>query len=466
MESVTPPLLSPAKRQKFTLFLKIGGICFLILLLHVPLAMTDGVLRERNGYRDEAVSQIAAVWGGWQKINGPVLAVPYTYRGQVTRTKMINGNAVQVDEASVITGTAFFLPEDLKVTGTMSPEVRYRGIHEAIVYTAQLRLSGSFEPDFGKLGITTEAIGWDKARVLFGVADGKGIRSVTPLKIDDAAPASFEPAGAAGCEGLSLSAPATGAASGKKLGFELDLVLQGSGGLDVTPTGKSTTVRLGAPWADPSFTGSSLPVERTVRADGFEAEWQSTHFSRSFAQSWTSRQTELKNALQSMSASAFGVEFAQPVDGYRQAERAQKYGVLFFVLVFAVFFLFEVTAPLRIHPLQYAMVGAALCLFFLGFLALSEFLPTGIAYGIAAAACTAMVAFYSMSVLKSGRRTAVVAGGLAATYGYLYFVLKSQDYALLAGTAALFIALAIVMFFTRRIDWYSLEMNTAAGCAK
>ncbi|MES1168663.1 MAG: inner membrane CreD family protein, partial [Oleiharenicola lentus] len=144
------------------------------------------------------------------------------------------------------------------------------------------------------------------------------------------------------------------------------------------------------------------------------------------------------------------------------AERAQKYGILFFVLVFAVFFLFEITAGLRIHPLQYAMVGAALCLFFLAFLALAEFWSTGVAYGVAAAACTALIAGYSWSFLKTGRRTLVIAGGLTATYGYLYFVLKSQDYALVAGTAALFAALALVMFCTRRINWYSLEMNAPA----
>ena len=147
------------------------------------------------------------------------------------------------------------------------------------------------------------------------------------------------------------------------------------------------------------------------------------------------------------------------------AERAEKYGLLFFVLVFAVFFLFEVTAGLRIHPLQYALVGAGLCLFFLGFLALSEFLATGLAYGAAAAACTALVSLYAWSFLRTGRRTLVILGGLMATYGYLYFVLRSQDFALLAGTAALFAALALVMFCTRRINWYALEIDPAGAPA-
>ena len=121
----------------------------------------------------------------------------------------------------------------------------------------------------------------------------------------------------------------------------------------------------------------------------------------------------------------------------------------------AVFFLVEVTAGLRIHPLQYALVGAALCLFFLGFLALAEFVPVALAYAVSAGACTVLIAGYAWSFLRTGGRTATIGGGLAATYGYLYYVLQSQDFALLAGTFALFLMLATVMFVTRRVDWYA-----------
>jgi inner membrane protein len=124
------------------------------------------------------------------------------------------------------------------------------------------------------------------------------------------------------------------------------------------------------------------------------------------------------------------------------------------VLIFANFFLFEVTAKLRIHPLQYLMVGGALVLFFLGYLALSEFIAAGLAYGVAAAASTLLVTSYSASVLKTGRRCLVIGGGLAGTYGYLYFILQLEDYALLAGTAALFALLGVAMWATRKIDWY------------
>jgi inner membrane protein len=244
---------------------------------------------------------------------------------------------------------------------------------------------------------------------------------------------------------------------GAKMDFSFDVALQGSERLQIAPVGKTTTLTIESTWPQPSFCGAYLPVKRLVDGRGFKAGWEVSHFSRGFPQSWTGRTVSAKEISGKICGTFFGVAFNQPVDDYRLAERAEKYGLLFFVLVFAVFFLFEMTANLPIHPLQYSLVGAGLCLFFLGFLALAEFLVTGLAYGIAAAACTALVSLYAWSFLRSGRRTLVIVGGLSATYGYLFFVLQSQDYALLAGTVALFIALALVMFCTRRVNWYGLE---------
>jgi len=144
------------------------------------------VLRERKQYRLEAVDQIAAAWGGRQTVTGPVLAVPYTYRAQVTRTKMVNGNAVQVDENSVVQGTAYFLPEDLNVRGSVEPETRYRGIHEATVYGTSLNLRGSFAPDFAAAGIAADSVAWNEARIMFGVSDPKGVRSVSEVRVGEA----------------------------------------------------------------------------------------------------------------------------------------------------------------------------------------------------------------------------------------------------------------------------------------
>jgi inner membrane protein len=343
--------------------------------------------------------------------------------------------------------------------------VRHRGIYDAVVYSTRLRLTGCFQPDFAAAGIEAERVDWGKARMLLGVSDLRGVRSIAPLQTAGGRTAPFEPADGAAGEFLPLAARCEGAAAGMKLEYACEATLQGSERLEIAPAGKVTTVALDSVWPDPSFGGAFLPAKRSVTPAGFHAEWEIAHFSRGFPQSWNTRVAKPGELLPRISAAAFGVTFTRPVDGYRLVERAEKYGLLFFVLVFAVFFLFEVTGGLRIHPLQYGLVGAALCLFFLGFLALSEFMASGAAYGAAAAACTTLVAGYAWSFLRTGRRTLVLGGGLAATYGYLYFVLESQDYALLAGTAALFAVLALVMFGTRRLDWYAFGLRTPPGAA-
>ncbi len=479
MNSAVPPVIPTPASRRLAVFLKIGCICLLIPLLLIPLALTNVVLGERQGLQQQAAREIAGIWGQRQQITGPVLAVTYSYKAQVIRTRIVEGKKTDVEETDLLWSTAYFLPENLVVTGVVEPEVRHRGIYDTVVYSTKLKLTGRFQPDFAVAGIGADQINWANTHVLFGVSDLRGIRSVSPVTINSttglgAGPSTalgagggkgfaFETARGIGGDGLSLAAKIDGVTVGMKLEFALEASLQGSERLDLVPAGKATRVTLSSPWADPSFGGAYLPVKRSFGEAGFTAEWETSHFSRGFAQSWSDRTTVSPETMQKLTAASFGVAFAQPVDGYRLAERAQKYGVLFFVLVFAVFFLFEITAALRIHPLQYAMVGAALCLFFLAFLALAEFWSTGLAYAAAAAACTALIAGYAWSFLKTGRRTLVIGGGLAATYGYLYFVLKSQDYALVAGTAALFGMLALVMFCTRRINWYSLEMNAASA---
>jgi len=152
-------------------------------------------------------------------------------------------------------------------------------------------------------------------------------------------------------------------------------------------------------------------------------------------------------------------------EGYRMVERALKHGALVITLVFAAFFLFETLAGLRLHAVHYGLVGAALCLFYLALLALGEVLEPGAAYVGAAVASSALIVAYSVSILRSPARAGTIAGLLAAEHGVLYVVLRMEDYALLAGTGALFVALGAVMFFTRNVDWAAQEAGAkeAAG---
>ncbi|HWA85376.1 MAG TPA: inner membrane CreD family protein [Opitutus sp.] len=149
-------------------------------------------------------------------------------------------------------------------------------------------------------------------------------------------------------------------------------------------------------------------------------------------------------------------------EGYRMVERSLKHSVLVLTLVFAAFFLFETLAGLRLHAVHYGLVGAALCLFYLALLALGEVLQPGLAYVGAAVASSLLIVCYSVSVLRSYARAGLIAALLAAEHSVLYVVLRMEDYALLAGTAALFGALAGLMFFTRNIDWFAEEAGKQA----
>ena len=97
--------------------------------------------------------------------------------------------------------------------------------------------------------------------------------------------------------------------------------------------------------------------------------------------------------------SRFGVELNDPVDQYRMAERSVKYAGLFILLTFAAVWLIEVLANVRVHPIQYLMLGSALCLFYLLELSLSEHLGFLISYAIASVAIIAMVAAYCAVIL-------------------------------------------------------------------
>ena len=441
-----------AFRQGVGLFFKLASIGFLLLLLHIPLALTQDVLKERRGFRDAAAEEIALRWGKQQLVQGPVLVVPYTYQSKINRKTYATGAATEVQETETSWAEAYFLPENLEVGGVVEPEVRRRGIYGTVVYTARLKFRGEFAPDFAAAGIVAERVDWARARLLFGTSDLTGVRAVGAVASAGGRTAEFD---AVPNAMLPFAAAAVNAGEGRRIDFGFEATVQGSRELQVAPMGRKTVVMLESPWAAPSFIGAVLPVERQVEPKGFSARWESVHFSRGFPQAWTDQAVKPAEMRQRIEGAGLGVSFMQPVDTYRLAERAQKYGLLFFVLVFAVFFLFEVTAGLRIHPLQYALVGVGLCLFFLGFLALSEFLAVGLAYTLSAGACTALIAGYAWSFLRTGARTATIGGGLVATYGYLYYVLQSQDFALLAGTFALFAMLAVVMFVTRRINWYA-----------
>jgi inner membrane protein len=414
----------------------------LVLLLQIPIALISGTIAERRTTRDAAFAEVSRTWGGPQQLAGPIVLVPAVERFPTGAETIVLRR---------------FLPRTLSVRGRVDTEVRRRGIFDVPLYVARLHFEGTFEvPGTIRAG----NLQWERASVAFGVSDPKALRAVSPLAFADRS-VSWEPGtvDAPSLEGgVHAAQPFSGAPSGP-MPFAFDLTLAGSGRLAVVPAGDETVVTLGSGWRNPSFDGGSLPVERRVGASGFEATWKSTSLGRGFPGSWTDPKEATRERL---SASAMGVSFLSPVDTYRTNERAVKYQLLFLGLTFFAFVLFELLAPLRIHPMQYLLVGFALCLFYLLLLSFSEHLGFARAYAIAAADVVVLVTVYVRYVLGKGSRALALGAFLGALYAFLFVLLQIQDYALLVGSVGLFLLLAGVMWFTRHIDWYALGPPTPA----
>jgi len=442
---------------------KMAGVAVLILLLLIPLGMVQSVLRERMGRRNEAVADITSSWGRDQKLVGPILIVPYRYKAKSWKEQPGAGGKIEkIELVELVTANAYFLPTNLTISGDIKPMQLRRGIYQAVVYTGNLEFAGEFaQPDFTRLRAKVEEILWDEALVAFAIPDLRGVKEALKLKWGEKTlpllPGSRLGGFQSGVQAGVFASVGDVRGSAAPVPFQFALSLNGSGSLSFAPMASQTTVKLTSPWPDPSFFGTFLPVERKVTPAGFEATWQVSYYGRNFPEMWTSQTPEPCLLPAGVESSFFGVNFLSGIDAYRNTERAIKYGALFIVLIFAAFFLFEMLAALRIHPFQYAIVGAALCLFYLGLLSLSEFIPFGLAYLASAGVTTLLICFHSAKMLKSGGRTVIVAGLLAGIYGFLYIALQLQDYALLLGTGGLFAVLALVIWFTRNIDWYARD---------
>ena len=439
--------------------LKMAGVALLILLLLVPLTMIGFVLQERLGRRNEAVANITSSWGSDQTIIGPVLIVPYRYAVRTWKEQPAAGGKIErVEVVSTAVANACFLPAALNLDGAVDPTELHRGIYRAVVYSAKLKLEGEFaRPDFSRQRIEDKDILWEEALVAFTIPDLRGVKETLQLMWGAQSLPLLPGSKLRGFSSGVFARVAGLRESSGTIPWKLGLTLRGSGGLAFAPVGIQCSVKLASPWPDPSFRGAFLPSERNITREGFTANWQVSYYGRNYAQQWTDQDGSGALTPDSAQSSAFGVSLVSGIDAYRNVERAIKYGVLFLLLVFTSFFLFEVLSALRIHPFQYAIVGAALCLFYLGLLSLSEFIAFGLAYLVAAVVTMSLICFYSAKVLKSGRRTFIIAGLLAAIYGFLYVSLQLQDYSLLFGTAGLFVVLGIVIFITRNIDWYARD---------
>ncbi len=440
-----------------TLFIKLAMIGGLILLMMIPIGLIEDVVRERASYRQSARVDIERSWTGSQGVIGPLLVMPYretTEREVWDEKDQVNRTVTRHYERRLVV-----LPEALHVEGDIATEERRRGLYKVPVYTADLRVGGRFS---NRALRETEQqaegrIEWQAPYLSVFIRDLRGVIKQPQLEWAGQSIA-FESGAQLSADGTGMHArlPVLNAAGEAEIEFRFDFLLRGMESLDFAPVGRDTQVKIASAWPHPSFVGRFLPSAHEVSAEGFQAEWLASSFSSGMAD--LARQCAQGQCGQLLH-NTFGVSLIRPVDIYQQAERSLKYGILFLVLTFFAFFLYEVLKRLALHPVQYLLVGLAQSIFFLLLVSLSEHIAFALAYTTAAAACSILLGVYTGAIL-AGRRSGVIFGGaIAALYGVLYFILQSEDNALLMGSLLLFAILAAAMLATRNVDWYSVKAD-------
>jgi inner membrane protein len=440
---------------KNSVSIKLLSIGILILILLIPTSMLESLIRERQDVRDAAIDEVSSKWGLRQTIGGPVLTIPY-----LVQTKDQQGN-IQSEKRY-----AHFLPEQLNINGEVLPEKRYRGIYVVVLYKTVLHVTGKFiHPDVTELGLAESSCFFDQAFISLGISDLKGVNEEVKVKMNDV---DFVfgpgiPSHDILTSGMSFKYPLakTGdihpvGQTSNEVNFNFDIDLNGSTNLSFLPFGKQTKVSLKSSWDSPSFEGFTLPVKRTVNESGFTADWKVLQLNRNYPQQGLGDfiENQSKNIDNSSGSSSFGVRLMLPVDEYLKTMRSVKYCLMFIVLTFLTFFFVEVLNKKRIHPIQYLLVGSAICLFYVLLLSISEHLTFGKAYLIGCVAIVSIVTFYVKYIFQKSSLTAVFSSVLLLLYGFFYSLLQLEDYSLLLGSIGLFMILATIMYLTRKVNWY------------
>lgn len=429
--------------MKNTLFLKGLTVLVLGLVLWIPLLMIENTIQERTGYRQDAIQAIAASSSGEQKLWGPVLTVTVDEEYDETVSGWSKAGTVSGTSRQTRQHTIQVQPVVADLKGRMEVERRKLGLFSTPVFELNATLGGYYLAptlkDLPPLGANAK-LTWRAPVLNVGVGDARGIASVPQLMLAGGTLATEVGSGvkdmSAGFHGVASDVRLDGSA--KTLPFTVSVRLVGTSSFGFVPVGDTVTADLSGNWPHPSFGGDFLPRSRAVQDTGFNARWATT-------------------ALASKGGGTeqgFQVRLIEPVDVYQQATRSVKYGFLFIALSFAAFFLFEQLTSLRIHPIQYLMVGLAQVVFFLLLTSLSEHMEFAVAYGASATASVILVGVYLASVLRGVKRAIGFSAAMATLYAALFGILQSEQNALLLGSVLLFLLLAAVMLGTRKVDWY------------
>lgn len=449
-------LLNSSSSQITMKLLLIGA---LIIGLLIPRYMVVGLVQERSNYSQQVNAEVASNWGGDQNLTGPFLIIPYVENV----IEKVDGKILSTEEKRQL----LVNPQELRISGDIATDRKYRSLYEVVLYSGRFAVSGNFRiPPIEEMELKPENLRLQEAFIVFLIGDAKGVQRADRIKVNGRAydfkpsprnlsvtniglgtPAGVEPNEISQTDGMHALVPLSDIS--ELLDFSFDLELKGSNLLTVAPVAKRTSVHLRSPFPDPVFTGNFATDAGTrVDAKGFDARWTVTEFQRNIP-------AFVKNArLIDLQGSGFGVNISTQIDNYTKTERAAKYMVLIIAFTFLVVFVTEIVNGLRIHIFQYTLIGLAIVIFFTLLLSIGEYLKFDWAYAISALAVIGLITAYSRTVFRHNRSVLILLGALSGLFLFMYMIIQMEKYSLITGSIGVFLALAVTMYATRRIQFF------------
>jgi inner membrane protein len=435
------------------------------LVLIIPLLMVYALLYDRQQQSETAQTSIAAGWGGPQTIVGPVLVIPYKSEDVQTVTE----NGKEISRTVQVTKELFLSPETNAISTELKPDRKKKSIYESVLFVAQNSGKARFAlpEDFDRYGISREALLLRSAELRFGISDARGLQADSKVGVNGTV-RELQPGKGLNASGGSGFFTFIDWDSKTPLDVTYTYSIRGNKSLTMVPRGGQTKWDVKSSWPSPSFSGEFLPSKRDVKSAGFSSSHAITNLALGQALVMTedpsppSAEDNNRDMFSSKVAADEGsvavsqaatIGLIEPINLYSQVDRSVKYGFLFIGFTFLAFFMFDIIAGARVAAAEYLLTGAGLVLFFILLLAFAEVVGFTWAYMIAAAAITGLLTAYSAAVLKSWMRARIIGGLLLGLYAVLYTLLNLEAYSLLIGSLLLFVALAVVMWATRMIDW-------------
>lgn len=440
--------------------LKLLLVCALALLMSIPALFVFALLADRTHRAEQVTREVGQLMGGPQTFLGPVIAVPYQTPART---------AGQAPEP----GVYIVFPVRAEASADAKSEVRKRSLFRVPVYTADLEFKAAFDLTGVPAHLPAGAVlDWSRSEFLIGASDPRGAQSDITLaaggKSYQLAPASTlaEMSVAAGDDAPRVPGPPDSlqffgvsagvlAQPGARFDATAHLRFTGAQRLAVLPYGKTSALQVRSTWPNPSFDGGFLPGKREVSNRGFSASWNVPFIARGVPAEGS------RDVLARLGPAALGVSFVEPADPYQSVARSLKYALMFVGLVFLAYFLFETMTAKRVHPAQYVLIGLAQVIFYLLLLSIGEQLGFDWAFLIAAGATVSLISAYAGWVFESRRQGLIALGAFTLLYALIYVLMRLEDFALLVGAVASFAAIAAVMYFTRRLDWYGVTGQAA-----